>query len=369
MRGRIGGVVNKRPFARLPRLLLRSFPLTVIGFFCLFLETTAVAVPRQVVVSAVGASIMDAATTDAQELGRADNGQRLVTSGRTSGDWLEIQAPAFVSGWVYGELVRDGVIAASSVKVRSGPGIGYASLGVLTRGETIAVRGRRGDWIEIEGQPALHAWIERSLVGEGPVVDLTASAAATPPVAVKRPETPAVAAAPVNPMAAARPAPAPPAAPAAARPVPARSVAAAKPVPARSVVAAAKPTFKPAVPSRASVPTASPSPSRPRRGTVSGRPSVAGGSPVGVRLQASAPQGQPAVVSGVLRPVGARLFSPAPYRLVVADDPGPARTLCYLTRSSPLPPMGTAVRLSGLKYWVVGSRQPVLLVRDINPFQ
>jgi len=33
-----------------------------------------------------------------------------------------------------------------------------------------------------------------------------------------------------------------------------------------------------------------------------------------------------------------------------------------------LPPMGTTVRLTGLKYWVVGCRYPVLLVREIHHF-
>lgn len=66
--------------------------------------------------------------------------------------------------------------------------------------------------------------------------------------------------------------------------------------------------------------------------------------------------------------MGAALFPPAPYRLVAAAGAGPARTLCYVTSPEPLPPMGTAVRLQGLKYWVYGSRQPVVLVREINAF-
>jgi hypothetical protein len=90
---------------------------------------------------------------------------------------------------------------------------------------------------------------------------------------------------------------------------------------------------------------------------------------VGVRLLKSAPQGEPVVIAGVIRPVGVALFQPAPYRLVAPGEGGPARTLCYVASPEPLPPMGSSVRLQGLKYWVFGSRQPVVLVREITPLR
>jgi len=350
---------------------------------CLFMlaAATALAVPRQVSVTAVSSPIMDAASSDAQELGRVQKGTRLTASGRTSGDWLEVQAPASISGWVYGELVRDAVIAASSVKVRSGPGIGYEALGTLTRGDAVVVRGRRGDWIEVEGQPSFLVWIERAMVAEGASVDLTV--AAKPPVA---------------PVSSARVAAE--AAPSAVESEPSATLArvpVAVPVPAVSAspaeTPAASPPVAPRQPDSAAVPAPSPpvvvappaidrrrvdppvsSPSRCDRSAsraVSRRPALATAgfqSPVGVRLLQSAPQGEPVVVSGVLRPVGVALFQPAPYRLVTASGAGPARTLCYVASQSPLPPMGTAIRLQGLKYWVYGSREPVVLVREISEY-
>jgi len=344
----------------------------------------ASALPRQVSVTAVSAPIMDAASAAAQEMGRAPRGIRLTASGKTSGDWLEVQAPDFISGWVYGELVRDGVIAASTVKVRSGPGIGYEALGILTRGEAVVVRGRRGDWVEVGGQPSLLVWIERAMVAEGAAVDLSVKQI-TPvvPEPVAQVALPPAVVPPVPPEPPA-PDPALPASP----PVPVKTQVVAKPAPPPPPLVPAKPAPSPVVsrpapppvvskpekkPSRPPAPVVVQTPAEsavPVRRKVPRRRASAGAvplSPVGVRLLKSAPQGEPVVVSGELRPVGVALFQPAPYRLVASGEGGSARTVCFVTSKEPLPPMGTAVRLQGLKYWVFGSRQPVVLVREIIP--
>ncbi len=366
---------------RLCRIPLRTVQFAgAATLLAVLLTGEASAALRVVSVTAVSAPIMDAAGPDAQELGRAGKGTRLTASGRTSGDWLQIQAPAFISGWVYGELVRDSVIAASSVKVRSGPGIGYPDLGTLTRGDTVVVRGRRGDWLEIEGQAPLLVWVERATVAEGAAVDMTAAAKpavipapvaqVAPPPAVAAPEPPAEKpVAPVPPAVTAPPVVAGLPAPTEPKPVAPKPV---EPEPVKPVVApvAVRPVQKPVTPPPV---VARPVPAPPavpvKRAVPSRRAASAGAlSPVGVRLLTSAPQGEPVIVSGELRPVGVALFPPAPYRLVAADGDGPARTLCYVTSDGPLPPLGTVVRLQGLKYWVFGSRQPVVLVREVASF-
>jgi uncharacterized protein YgiM (DUF1202 family) len=326
----------------------------------LFSPVCGFSIEHPVFVTANAAPIMDAAAADAQVLGRAQKGTRLTATGRTSGDWLEIQAPAMVSGWVYSELIRDAQIAASSVKVRSGPGIGYPSLGTLTRGEAVVIRDRRGDWVEVKGQPALLVWIERAMVAEGAAVDLTAHAEppVTPaPVAKPEPVPEAVETEDVVPKP--KPPPAKPAKPAIVVKKPRPVV---KPAPTSTHVR--KPTSKPAY---TGTPTVTYQPIKPvmpepRTATAERRlqPSIQG------RLLKSAPQGQPVIVSGVLRPLGPSLFQPAPYRLVDARDKGPALTLCYLTGAKLLPFLGRPVRVQGMKYWVSGSREPVIAVREIS---
>jgi len=361
--------------------------------FAAFLATTGgSAFGATLVVNAASAPLMDSAATGAQVMGRVPQGTRLTTTGRTSGDWIEVQAPAEVSGWVYGELVRDGVIAASSLKVRSGPGIGYMDIGTLTRGAPVTARGKQGDWLEIAGQPSFLVWIERAVVAERAVADLTASARpATPPAAIPPATTGATAPPDERAAAPARPEIPPAVAPSTSpRPAPPVS-AAATTVPAVSrtpdsvpAATAARPATSATAPAPASEspqnaasakhaqikePLRNVGATRPVR---SAAPTAASAghaaSPIGRRLISSAPQGAQVAVSGVLRPVGLALFAPSGYRLVSADGNGPARTLCYVTGpwQKLQDRVGQAVAIEGRKYWATGSMAPVVLVYSIR---
>jgi hypothetical protein len=91
-------------------------------------------------------------------------------------------------------------------------------------------------------------------------------------------------------------------------------------------------------------------------------------SPAGLRLISSAPQGESITVTGVLRPAGVSLSSGADYRLVNTGGRGPSRTLCYVTGDDAAfeERIGRAVTVEGRKYWVYGSREPIILVRSIR---
>jgi hypothetical protein len=402
---------------------------------CAVLSGGAAAFGASVAVVASSAPLMDAASSEAQVLGRVSQGAHLVPTGRKSGDWIEVQAPSEVSGWVYGELVREGVIAASSVKVRSGPGIGYASLGTLTKGAPVVRRGSRGDWFEIEGQPPLMVWVERAMVAERASAELADATrnVPPPPVAAVAPVQQAVAALPeqgnavppapsavprvaVAPQQAAAPLPAvqstnaPPVTGPVIKP-PAVAPLAVVSTPYASQAAVARPASAPVVPpvrsfssapapvvvGKAKPPSGVPSVPVPSRSEVrrvrsfssapapvrssgtAARPVKAvphrqGESPVqvtstaGLRLIASAPQGESITVSGMLRPAGLSLTSGADYRLVSAGGQGPSRTLCYVTGDQAAfeERVGRAVTVEGRKYWVYGSREPVVLVRSIR---
>ena len=94
-------------------------------------------------------------------------------------------------------------------------------------------------------------------------------------------------------------------------------------------------------------------------------------SPVSLSLIASAPQGELIAVTGVLRPSGIALFRPSGFRLVSTGHAGPARTLCYLKGSGHDFPghSGALVVVEGRKYWVSGSRAPVVLVSSVRNVQ
>jgi len=370
----------------------------LIGLF--FFQTGLTqAVERQVTVMAPSVAIMDSPSTDRQEIGRVPKGSRLVVTGKRSGNWIQVQAPSSVSGWVYGELIRENLIAASSVKVRSGPGIGYGELATLRKGDPVVSQGRRGDWVEVACQPVFSAWVEQSMVSEGAVVNLAvvAESPAPPPVAppVPPPHTPPQPPTPpqqpeetepqqqataAHPPSEVRPppvAPSPPVTPPPApvervavtvrpeiRPEPRRMPQQRRPKPETSVQppVAAKPSPAVTVPVAARPPV-----QRPIRETVQTAAAV---DPLQtLRLLPYAPQGHPIEVKGVLRSTGMALFAPSKYRLVAQDESDrPARTLCYvLSADRPLDDrLGQELALKGRKYWIYGCREPVIVIRD-NP--
>ncbi len=82
------------------------------------------------------------------------------------GDWIEVAAPDHVSGWVYGELVNEGVVAVSRLRVRSGPGINYAPIARLDQGDHVTVRSTKGDWLEVAPPEQSSLWVHAGVVTE-----------------------------------------------------------------------------------------------------------------------------------------------------------------------------------------------------------
>ncbi len=311
----------------------------------------------QVDVAVHEAPLLDAPSASGEVVGQAPQGTVLSATGRRDGDWLEVQAPSMVTGWIYGELVRDGVVAASSVRVRSSAGIGFNSLGTLTKGDAVQKRGSKGDWVEITLPPTFTVWVERALVAERPAIDLAVRRSS-----VTAPLTAAVSPKPVETPVARPPPPSPP------------------PLPADASVAV----------NRASVPKVTPIPAYPPARTVQELPlktpppavrvaSQAQGTPrktalgqrdalMPLRLVSGAPQGESVTVAGVLRPNGISMFRPSGFRLVTADRRGPARTICHVIslQHNLSGRIGDRVVVEGRKYWVSGCREPVVRVNDVR---
>jgi hypothetical protein len=110
--------------------------------------------------------------------------------------WIEVAPPRAMILWVHGSYVSNGLVTASSLHVRSGPGSGYRPVGELARGERVSVVHRLGDWYAIESPPAARVWVfagnVEPVAGNGPPPDGkkptggNAGAATSPPTAVSR---------------------------------------------------------------------------------------------------------------------------------------------------------------------------------------
>jgi len=329
--------------------------LSIMAALLLAWPQAAAAQRREVRVTAAQAIVYDAPRANAEVLGQLPRGKLLYATGPTQGDWLEIEAPPEISGWIFGELLRGDVVEASSVRIRSGAGVGFEGLGTLVKGDRITRRGSQGGWVEFVGLPAMRIWIERSMVSAPAAIDLTAAprpVAPPAPAPAPRPEvTPAPAAAPApvvrpEPVVVEPPPPQPPPAPA---PSPTVPVPAPLPPP--------RPVAVPPMP----VPVARPD----REDQIQHAKNQL---PPGFRLVGHAPQGQVVRLEGIVRPVGFGLFRPTQYRLATGAAQSPIRTIAYLLPDtfSLQRQIGRPVAVTGLRFWLMGVRDPVIVIQSIQ---
>jgi uncharacterized protein YraI len=302
---------------------------------------------ESVTVSGASVNVRAIPSSNGEIVGQASKGDVLTTTGVKQGDWVEIAAPASVSVWLYGELVREGVVAALSVRVRSGPGIGYRPVGTLSKGTPVTVLETRGDWLRIAPPAACSLWISGKYVSSSAAPVPTVKPAGKPPVVSVKPAIPKDKPSPVvkaPPRVTVRTPPAPKK-PLRKRPAPARDT--------RPVVKDVD-SFPPVVdvPAVASTPVV-----------------VDDASVSGLRLVSGAPQGRAITVSGILRSAGFfPLRRPSPYRLVVKGGQGASKTGCYVVGNDSILKrnLDTSVTLVGKKYWVQGVREPVVVLSELR---
>ena len=96
-------------------------------------------------------------------LERAMRGEEMVCIEKTNG-WVAVQAPDSLDFWVAGEFVVNGVIQPEKLNVRSGPSLNYSVVAVLSKGDTVSLRGEFNDWLKIAPPPGSRVWISADFV-------------------------------------------------------------------------------------------------------------------------------------------------------------------------------------------------------------
>lgn len=120
-------------------------------------------------VTASTLNVRASASTTASVLRQIASGQVYPSVAR-SGEWHQLQLGDQV-GWCHGDYLTatsDAVqsVNASTLNVRSGPGTSYRALGTLSRGTSVAIVARSGDWARFwyRGQ---EAWVHGDFLGAG----------------------------------------------------------------------------------------------------------------------------------------------------------------------------------------------------------
>ncbi|HOO76950.1 MAG TPA: SH3 domain-containing protein [bacterium] len=94
----------------------------------------------------------------AEVVGQLEKGQEVRMVSR-EGEWLQIVPPATLSAYVSGEYIRDGAVGGDRVNVRSGPGLAYARIAVLNRGDAVEELGRESGWVRISMPSSARLWV------------------------------------------------------------------------------------------------------------------------------------------------------------------------------------------------------------------
>jgi uncharacterized protein YgiM (DUF1202 family) len=144
--------------------------------------------------------------------------------------WAKIALPTNAFVWVSGLFIDPAArtVKVNKLRLRSGPGENYSTLGMIKKDIPIKEIETKGDWIRIEAPPEAYAFVAAHLITNAPAAPMIAAAAPPPPVPTAI-ETPVTSTPP--PIAPAEPV-APPTTPAPSEPPPEAKALELKPLPA-----------------------------------------------------------------------------------------------------------------------------------------
>lgn len=111
--------------------------------------------------------------------------KRPVPYGNRTMTWLKVSVPETATVWIKAEYVKDGVVTAEKVNLRSGGGANFSIIGQAHRGDKVQIVRTRADWHEIRPLPGSFGWVSSDYV------ELTPEIQAPPPAEQVQPVTPA----------------------------------------------------------------------------------------------------------------------------------------------------------------------------------
>jgi SH3-like domain-containing protein len=106
-------------------------------------------------------------TTKAEVVGQVNRGDTLDVFEHTMAEgeeWVRVALPATASAYVNAAHVKDGVVTADTLNVRSGTSTKHAVLAKLKKGDHVDVIDARGEWLKIHPPAGASAWVAARLV-------------------------------------------------------------------------------------------------------------------------------------------------------------------------------------------------------------
>ena len=248
------------------------------------------------------------ASLRAEVVAQAEEGDILIAR-RFKEEWVEVVPDEKINFWVHDDFVSDGVVTATKLNVRAGAGINYSTVGVLKRGEKVESREQFGEWLSIAPPFDTSLWVSAKLVE------------------IIRPDRPA------------------------------------KPEPEERAVAPSEGSTRKPPPKAVSARTA-PASTGVR---TSGTEAVPEGT-AGLDLVTMDGQGEMVEMEGVLSRAGRLFRRTGDFRLLDKRGYG-SRTVCSVrgNREQMESFLGYHMTIRGRRYWVQGSKYPVVIPSQIVP--
>ncbi|MBP7274877.1 MAG: SH3 domain-containing protein [Kiritimatiellae bacterium] len=91
-------------------------------------------------------------------LGQVNTGTQLLVRSVRDG-WMEVAIPEALDVYAHKDFIQDGVVTASPLNLRAGPGINYSRVGSIPKGTRVAARGALGEWIRLAPPESASAWV------------------------------------------------------------------------------------------------------------------------------------------------------------------------------------------------------------------
>ncbi|MFA5689095.1 MAG: SH3 domain-containing protein [Kiritimatiellales bacterium] len=94
-------------------------------------------------------------------LERALQGDEFILKDNGNPEWVGVVPPDSVDLWVSREFLENSEVLPSRLNVRSGPSLNHSIVGVLEKGQAVAVRGTTAEWMKIAPVQEATVWISR----------------------------------------------------------------------------------------------------------------------------------------------------------------------------------------------------------------
>lgn len=117
--------------------------------------------PEMVKITGDRVSLRVAPEINAGLIDRAMSGDLLMLRDDLNPEWIGVAPPEDVDVWVHSEFIAGDQVIPARLNIRYGPSLNHGVVGVVSKGDTLTVRGEAGGWLRIAPPESTVVWVSR----------------------------------------------------------------------------------------------------------------------------------------------------------------------------------------------------------------